>query len=275
MKNTILLACCLICCAVTLKAQNETGFDLGISGTFSSTWILRQNNYGTLAPFANAEVRASEMAYKYTWGGNGGGCLGYKITKHWGVQAEIQYNLTGQNYNDNFEGPATIPQGTFGNINTRVNVQRTVKLDYIQIPIMAKYMVGKKKYKFFACIGPQIGIRTYAYEQVKIAGYVYLPDSVNFTANQKFQSIDVGFAVQTGAQIYATPHLYFDLGFSLYQGIMDINGKALQELGWYDKNHVSYQKSYNFRGGIMIGIHYLFWHERGGLLDISNPGEKK
>jgi hypothetical protein len=138
-----------------------------------------------------------------------------------------------------------------------------------------KFVTGKKNYKFYACLGPQIGIRTYAYEQVKIAGYVYLPDSLNYTADQRFQKVDVGVALQTGAQLYATPHLYFDLGLSAYQGVFDINGKALQELGWYDKNHLSYQKSYNFRGGIMLGIHYMFWHQRGGLLDISNPGEKK
>ncbi len=275
MKKTILLVCCLTGILHFLQAQNETGFDIGVSGTFNSAWILRQNNYGTLAPFANAEVRASEMAYKYTWGGNGGLCLGYKITKHWGVQAEIQYNVTGQNYNDNFEGPAYLPHDTVGSTSSRVNVQRTVKLSYIQIPIMAKFITGKGKFKFYACLGPQIGIRTYAYEQVKIAGTVYLPDSLNFTADQKFQKVDFGIAVQTGAQFYATPHLYFDLGISVYQGVMDINGSALKQLGWYDKNHLSYQSSYNFRGGIMLGIHYMFWHQRGGLLDISKAGEKK
>jgi len=275
MKNTILLVGWVLCSAMNLSAQNETGFDLGVSGTFNSAWILRQNNYGTLAPFANAEVRASEMAYKYTWGGNGGLCLGYKLTRHWGLQAEVQYNVTGQNYNDNFEGPATIPEGTFGSTSQRVNVQRTVRLNYIQIPIMAKFVTGKGKFKYYASLGPQIGIRTAAYEQVKIAGHVYLPDSLNFTANQKFQKVDFGLAVQTGGQFYATPHLYFDLGLSIYQGVLDINGSALKQLGWYDKNHLSYQSSYNFRGGIMLGIHYVFWHQRGGLLDISAPGEKK
>ena len=273
MKKTILLTCWMIYVGNYLAAQ--TGFDLGASGTFSSTWILRQNNYGTLASFSNPIVRASEMNYKSTWGGNGGICLGYKITKHWGVQAEIQYNLTGQKYEDNFTGPATIPEGTFGGINERVNVQRVVKLDYIQIPLMVKFMAGKEKIKFFACLGPQIGIRTSVYEQVKVAGYVYLPDSLKFTSDQKFQKVDVGIALQTGVQLYATSHLYFDIGLSLYQGIIDINGKSLQNLGWYDKNHLSYQKSYNFRGGLMVGIHYMFWHERGGLLDISKPSDKK
>jgi hypothetical protein len=271
MKKNILLAIAAVLFGMCLSAQSEPGFDLGASGSANSIWILRQNNYGTLAPFANSEVRESEMAYKNTYGGNGGICLGYRFTKNWGLQAELQYATAGQNYDDNFEGPATIPEGTFGGINSRVNVQRTVKLSYLQIPIMAKFMVGKKKFKFFACLGPQIGIRTSAYEQVKIAGYVYLPDSLNFTADQKFQKVDFGFAIQTGAQFHATPHLYFELGLSFYQGVTDINGTVLQNLGWYDKNHLSYQKSYNFRGGLMLGIHYVFWHERGGILEISKP----
>ncbi len=273
MKKTILLVCCMIIAVGYMAAQS--GFDLGVSGTFNSTWILRQNNYGTLASFANPIVRGSEMNYKTTWGGNGGLSLGYRITKHWGVQAEVQYNITGQKYEDNFEGPAIIPQGTFGGTSQRVNVQRDVKLGYIQIPVMVKFTAGKEKVRFFACLGPQIGIRTSVYEQVKVAGYVYLPDSLKFTPDQKFQKVDVGVALQAGVQLYATPHLYFDIGLSLYQGIMDINGKALQDLGWYDKNHITYQKSYNFRGGLMVGIHYMFWHERGGLLDISKPSDKK
>ena len=211
MKKNLLLICCLVYINWNLMAQKnfEPGFDIGISGTFSSTFILKQNNYGTLDPFANAIVRQSELAYKATWGENGGICLGYTITKHWGVQTEVQYNLTGQNYEDNFTGPATTRDGTFGAGQMPVNVQRVVKLNYIQIPLMAKYIVGKDKYKFFACLGPQIGFRTYAYQQVKIAGYVYTPDSLNFTTNQRFQTFDVGFALQAGGQFYATQAFVF------------------------------------------------------------------
>ena len=273
MKNSVLLTYLVVCAGLLLSAQNETGFDLGVSGTFNSTWILKQNNYGTLAAFTNAVIQKSRMNYVYTWGGNGGLCLGYKITKHWGLQAEIQYDLTGQKYNDNFEGPAVIPQGKFGGINTRVNVQRQLKLDYIQIPLMVKFVAGKKNIKFFACLGPQIGIRTSAYEQIKVAGHVYLPDSLNFTVNQKFQTFDAGFALQLGVQLYATPHLYFDLGLSAYQGVFDINGKQISTY-YYDHN-LNYQSTYNFRGGIMLGIHYMFWHDRGGLLDLSKAGDKK
>jgi outer membrane protein with beta-barrel domain len=273
MKKNLLLFCLIVSSVTYLPAQKdfEPGLDIGISGTFSASYILKQNNYGTLDPFTNAVVRESELAYKATWGGNGGVCLGYRITKNWGVQTEIQYDIAGQNYEDNFTGPAVIKNDTLGSATQRVNVQRTVKLNYIQIPLMAKYTVGKSKYKFFACLGPQFGIRTYAYQQVKIDGNVYVPDSLNFSSAQRFQTFDFGIALQAGGQFYATKHLYFDIGLSAYQGVYDINGSVLRNLGWYDKNHLSYQKSYNFRGGIMVGIHYAFFREAKETLKLTTP----
>jgi hypothetical protein len=272
MKKSILLITGLILCTLISTAQQ--GFDLGVAGSFNSAWILKQNNYGTLDPFASPEVRQSEMAYKYTWGGSAGVCLGYIFTKHWGLQSGLQYTITGQNYNDNFDGPAYIGSDTIGSVASRVNVQRVVKLSYLQIPLLVKFMAGKDKAKFFACLGPQIGIRTSAYQQVKIAGNVYTPDSLNFTAAQRFQTVDFGFVVQAGVQLYATPHLYFDLGLTAYEGVTDINGTVLKDLGWYDKNHLSYQKSYNFSGGILLGIHYVFSREAGKVLEITKPESK-
>lgn len=270
MKKTVFTVCLLL--GMSFYSTAQTGFDLGASGTFNSAWILKQNDYGTLAAFTNAVVQKSRLNYSATWGGNGGICLGYKATEHWAFQAEVQYNVTGQKYNDNLEGPATIPEGTFGGINSRVNVQRVVKLSYVQIPLLAKYSVGKKKIKFFAAMGPQVGIRTSAYEQIKIAGYVYLPDSLNFTTNQKFKTWDLGLALQAGGQFYTTPHLYFEVALSAYQGVVDINGPEIEP---FVLNHNSvYYQSYNFRVGIMFGIHYIFGHDRGGLLPLSKPADK-
>lgn len=254
MKKNILLAIILL---FTTTGFAQQGFHLGLSGTFNSTWILNQNNYGTLAPFRDPVVRGSEMAYKYTWGGNFGGVVGHNFTEHWGIQAEVQFNITGQKYDDNFSGPATIPEGSFGAPGTRVNVKRSISLGYIQIPLMGKYISGGKKVKFFACLGPQIGLRTGAKETVKIADYTYLPDSLAFSPSEKFKTFDVGITAQAGVEIYASRNVYFDIGLSSYLGLLDINGKVLKTLDWYSKNDVSYQSSRNFRAGLMAGVHFL------------------
>jgi hypothetical protein len=260
MKKNILLFVCLVAVSVCNAQQ---GFNIGISGSINSTFIWRQNNYGTLAPFGDPEVRRSEMNYRFTLGGNGGLELGYNVTHNWGVQIMVQYATGGQNYEDNFIGPATIPEGTFGSSTARVNVQRVIKMGYVQIPVMARYMTTPGKVaKFFVAAGIQFGIRTSSYEQVKIAGHVYLPDSLNFTADQKLQKYDLGLVLQFGTDLYATDHLYFEFGISGYEGLYDINGTGLQKLGWYDKNHITYQESHNAFAGLMAGVHYIFGRGR-------------
>lgn len=239
----------------------QKGFHVGVSGTFNSTWILNQNNYGTLEPFKQSYVKQSEMDYTATWGGNAGVAVGYKFTPLLGIQAEVQYNVTGQKYEDNFEGPATVPTDsgniTLGSASTRVNVKRDIRLGYLQIPLLFKLTAGKSdKAKFLFAIGPQVGFRTKAYERVEVGGYEY--NYLPFKPSEKFKPVDVGLAMQIGAEVYATDYLFIDIALSAYGGLNDLNSKAMKELEWYSKNDVGYQKSYNFRGGLMVGVHYLF-----------------
>lgn len=263
MKRLLVVLLPLAICSVALA---QKGFHVGVSGTFSSTWILNQNNYGTLAPFKQSYVKQSEMDYTLTWGGKSGVVLGYQFDKNFGLKAEVQYNVTGQKYEDNFEGPATVPVGTdsvtLGSASTRVNVKRSIKLQYIQIPIMFKALVGGKrdKVKFLFCIGPQIGIRTYASEEVKVGDIPY--DNLAFKPAQKFKPVDVGLAMQTGIEIYALPYLFIDVALSAYGGLNDLNGKVMKDLEWYSKNDVKYQKSYNFCAGLLVGVHYIFVKHR-------------
>lgn len=258
----ILLAVIVFASCHTAVAQK--GFNIGLTGAFNSAWILNQNNYGTLSPFTNPIVRQSEMNYKPTWGWHLGLALGYNFTKNWGLHTQILYDVTGQKYEDNFEGPAVIPEGTFGSATERVNVKRQVSLSYIQIPLLVKFTTNKGQVaKFFVCLGPQIGFRLSATEKVSVAGYTYEYDSTaNYSPSQKFKTFDIGLALQFGTDIYATDHLYFEIGFNSYGGLADINGKVLRTLDWYSKNDLTYQKSYNFRAGIMLGIHYIIGYGR-------------
>lgn len=259
MKNYILFSILLFNSAL-LVAQK--GFHIGASGTFAATFIYTQNNYGTLAPFAIPVVRGSEMNYKLTWGGRGGVVFGYNFKHNWGLQAEVQYLSTGQNYEDNFTGPASIPGYTFGTGGGRVNVKRSIRLSYVRIPILAKYISnGGHVAKFYCALGPELGIRVGAKEEVKIANHLY--DELALTSKQKFQAVDIGVALQIGTEIYATDNLFFDIGLSSVIGAFDINGKALKNLDWYSKNDVNYQKSFITNVGLVAGIHYLFGEGRG------------
>jgi len=250
--------------SITFFCQAQKGFHIGVSGAFNSIWILNQNNYGTLAPFTNSLVRASEMDYKPTWGGCAGIDLGYNFGRVVGIQSGVQYSFNGQHYEDKFLGPAIIGTDTLGRGADRyVKVERDVRLSYIQVPILVKLMTKPGRVaKFVVSLGPQIGIRTTAKEEVRIAGNLYVPSIYSFTTKEKFRTLDVGFALNLGTEIYATDHLYFHVALANYVAVTDLNGKVLQNLGWYSQNDVEYQKSFNLQTGLSVGIHYIIGQGR-------------
>ncbi len=258
MKKYILAAFVLV--LVNVNAQK--GFHIGASGTFAATFIYTQNNYGTLAPFELGVVRASEMNYKFTLGGRGGVVLGYNFKHNWGLQAEVQYLSTGQKYEDNFTGPADLPSGKVGGGGARVNVKRDIRLTYVRIPLMAKYISnGGHVAKFYCALGPEFGVRILAKEEVRIANRIY-QDTLGFSPDQKFQRFDLGVALQLGTEIFVTDNLYLDIGLSGVIGAWDINGKALKNIDWYSKNDLNYQKSFVTNVGIVAGIHYIIGQGR-------------
>ncbi len=243
--------------ASSVRAQE--GFHIGVNGAFNASFILNQNNYGTLAPFSQPPVKQSELAYIFTPGGNAGINLGYNFKRDWGVEAHLLYNKAGQHYEDDMSGPAVLPQGTFGTPgNNRVKVKRNIDFQYLQIPVLVKYSVGDKLTKFYVSAGPVIGTRLTAKENVNIAGYDYLPDSIKFTTNEKFSPIDFGFALNFGVEIWFKEAWFINIGLHSFCSILDINGKKMREVDYYSKNDIEYQQSRNFYTGLNVGVNYLF-----------------
>jgi hypothetical protein len=266
------------------------GLHVGAQGSFNSTWILQQNNYNTLNLFYLAIVRQSEMDYVFTWGGQVGGEIGYNFIKRFGIEFDPSFSWAGQSYDDNFTGPvAVMANGQTGNITVNgtsytnvnlpdpqyavikngvttypywsgnynyVNVRREVKFTYLQFPIYAKYQthIGDIA-NYYLMVGPQVNYRESASESVWVNYYPYANPN-NFTPDQKFKKLDYGVSLNTGVDIYATDWMYFNLGLVSFIAINDLNGDALKNLGWYDKNHVSYQQSRNFYMGFHAGIHF-------------------
>jgi hypothetical protein len=247
-----------------INADAQRGFHIGVSGAFNSIWILNQNNYGTLAPFQIGVVRTSEMDYKPTWGGAFGIDLGYNFGRVVGIQSGVQYSFNGQHYEDKFLGPAIIGTDTFGTVGDRyVPVERDIRLSYIQVPVLVKFMTKPGRVaKFVASFGPQIGVRTTAKEEIRVAGNIYVPGNYAFTSREKFKTLDVGFALNLGTEIYATDNLYFHVALANYVAVTDLNGKVLKSLGWYSQNDVEYQKSFNLQTGLSVGIHYIIGEGR-------------
>ena len=246
------------------------GLNVGVVGSFNSSWILNQNNFGTLEKFQDPLVRQSELAYIFTWGGNVGADLTYNFHKRWGISFQPSYSWAGQNYNDDMWGAVGVPktsdtlQGWYVPAKgaKRTNVKRDIKLNYFQIPILVRFQtkIGDNA-NFYVQLGPQIGVRTFAKESVQIKGYDYV-SATSFPPNKRFNLIDAGLALNFGVDIYATDWLYFNLGLANYVGLTDLNGKVIKDLDWYSKNDVGYQKSYNMRVGLQAGVHFFLKKQR-------------
>jgi hypothetical protein len=257
----------------------RTGLHLGVQGAFNSTWILQQNNYNTLNLFYIPIVRQSEMDYVFTWGGQVGATIGYNFIKRFGIEFQPSFSWAGQTYDDNFVGPVAAvanSNGTFSpdpsvvanpaNPNNPnpyfvgtykyVNVRREVKFNYLQFPIYAKYQthIGDIA-NYYLMLGPQVNFRDGGSENIWVNHWQYkYPGELSI--DQKFQKIDYGITLNTGVDIYATEWMYFNVGLVTFYAFNDLNGPALKELGWFDKNHVSYQESHSFYMGLHAGIHF-------------------
>jgi hypothetical protein len=243
-------------------AYAQKGFHIGAVGSVNNTWVLNQNNFSNLYPFVDTIIRTSELDYKLTWGYTAGVALGYNFNHMLGIESQVVVTGTGQRYEDKLQGPAVLGIKPYGD-NTpegRVKVTRDVRLTYVQIPVMFKFTSKKGRVgKFYGMLGPQFGFRISAKETLKLEEDEYAPQ---LRAKDKFRPVDIGLALQLGADIYATDHLYFNVGLSLYGGLMDTNGKLLREFPWHSQNDPGYQKTYHFRGGLIAGVHYIIGEGR-------------
>jgi opacity protein-like surface antigen len=223
----------------TVMAQK--GFHLGFGGGVTSAWILNQNNARTLEDYE--DIAKSELAYKLKFGYQLGGILGYNLTKNYGIQLQVSYEKTGQDYEDNFT-PNAGP----------LNVVRNIDLSYISLPVLFKYTSTRAtKIKAYALAGVQFNFLTNAKEEVYL-NQSLKPDSL--MAFDKFNHFDFGFALGGGADIFFLNNFYLNIGIYNYIGISDINSDAVKD--FISKNDKGYKGSKNFRSGLNIGLHYLF-----------------
>ena len=237
MKKTLLTLSIVL--FVGAAAQAQQGIHFGFHGQMNSIWILNQNNY-----------EYSEMDYEYKFGPNGGLTLGYNWEDNFGIQVEFNYAQMGQDYSDIMKDFGPTEDTSKPDLQTKVLTYRYVDLNYLQVPILFKYMEGDTKdaIKYQLLGGLQLGYllsaeQTYTADvmnidpddqkPVDIAPQSGVPDfrgnaSVNGT--DYFQKLDVGLLLDVGADIYVNDKLYFSPSFRGYYGFFDINAKETRNL---------------------------------------------
>jgi hypothetical protein len=233
-KIYVMTAFLLLLLATPVLAQEkyQSQWYLGVGGNLNVTWIINQNTYGQ-----------SELAYTTTIGWIGNLNLGFDYSEHWGFKMEIGYGRMGQKYDDT---------------RAEASVTRDIKLDYVLIPIMAKFRAGGKTVKFYAMVGPQLGILMKAKQSYLVDGQkapefdgidVSKEDIKDrYTKAAAFVRMDLGIEITPGK------HFMIDIGLSNAFSITDLNA---DDWRMPDINN-EYQISHNYYAGLNLGFNYKF-----------------
>ena len=235
----------------SMKAQSETfdetGFNIGINAGINESSIFHEQTYSLtrLMPFA--------FSIKFA----AGALIGYNFSENAGIAIGISTAGAGENYSDAEGG---------------ITYTKSVKLNYMQVPILFKYMDGEGSNHYYAMGGPQLMFLSNSSMsisndkfQTKIPNYVdgtnitpdMIPISPKSTAGSLFQKTDIGFRLEVGEDFSLSDNIYLNAGLDAYIGFTDINIPDMRTTFRFGGETYSYKASQNFIGGIVAGIHYI------------------
>lgn len=231
MKKLITLLSLFFVLSGFVKAQDVEGFHAGLNIGGNNTWILHQYVY---------DSTSLEHDFKATFGFSGGLALGYNFSHGMGIQTEVYYSSQGQNYEERDYG--------FGFV-----VGKSIKLNYIQIPVYFKFTGGEAPAKFFVMVGPQFGLLSSS--EIKITTSF---GDTSVTDKKHFQSSDISISLGTGVDISVSDNAYISAGMRFSYGLMDINGPDDRKSFTHGTTSYPYKASTNALAGLFVGFHYLF-----------------
>ncbi len=181
---------------------------------------------------SNLEVQTSsggQISTDATIGFGAGILLGFNFSNNVGVQGEVIYSTLNQKYSED-------------------DVEKEIKLEYINVPLLLSYNTGKlKPVNFNVVAGPQIGISVGS----EFGG------NADENAVLSVKKGDLGFAYGAGFDFGLNTAKTFRLGigFRGVYGLVDIsdNSNNLESGSYYvlDKAHVKTYSAY-------FGVSFLF-----------------
>jgi outer membrane autotransporter protein len=186
--RTLLVLIGFFIASMGVATAQKVEFGLRLMPTFSS-FDLKNSSGGTVDGKANFGFGASAF-------------LGYNFNSHIGLQTEVIYSTASQKY-------------------TESDVERNIKLKYVNIPLLLSLNTGKHSLINFNIVaGPQIGIS--AGTDLKVSGG-------NGTNNQNavlaIRKGDLGFAYGAGLDFAVSPshNARFGVGYRGVRGLVDIS----------------------------------------------------
>ena len=137
-----------------------------------------------------------------------GGYAEIKVTDKFSVQPEISYSAQG-----------TKAEDSYSDMYGSITIDLTQKLNYLNVPVMAKYYVDKK---FYVEAGPQIGFLLSA-EQKAVAKGIYYGETINETekVDNKSSLNSTDFGINIGLGFNFTDKIGANLRYT--SGLSDID----------------------------------------------------
>jgi hypothetical protein len=233
MKKVLFIT--LVCIITSNFLYAQKGYGGGVNFAYHMVWTLNQNAYGDLEL---DEVSTFHPAF---------GIHGfYNFSDMIGVWLEINKVTLGQKYED-------IPSF----------IIRDIKMNYLAIPIMAKYTSEGDMARFHFMIGPELAFLTKATQVYQKNGSNYTGtiknlDGVNFDRaaediKDRYIKMDFMLAFDIGADISLTENLILNGGVRANYGFRDINAEAYRmnnKTGTYTATHNTYF-------GLQVGVSYF------------------
>ena len=140
-----------------------------------------------------------------------GGVVEFIINDKFSVQPELIYSRQGSKVTmDIYE------------METKISVDAVMKLDYINIPVMAKYYI---KDSFSIQVGPQIGFIVKAEGEVEASA---MGMTVKTSESMKDEVNSVDFGVNFGLGYELPVGVFFDARYNL--GITKVNSESFEDM---------------------------------------------
>lgn len=187
----------------------------------------------TVSSFEVTTSSGGKVTGEATLGYGAGILLGFNFSDHIGIQGEAIYSTLSQKYSEQ-------------------DVEREIKLEYINIPLLLSYNTGKlKPVNFNIVAGPQIGI--------SVGSELLTSDGSdpNGDAVLSVKKGDLGFAYGAGFDfgLNAAKTFRLGIGFRGVYGFFDIsdnsNNTSTESYYVLDKAHVKTYSAY-------LGVSFLF-----------------
>jgi len=221
------------CLKITLLSFTFLFFSLGLTGLRA-----QKAEFGIryMPTISNLDVQTSsggKITTDATIGFGAGVLLGINLSDHFAIQGEVIYSKLNQKYSED-------------------NLNKEIKLEYINIPLLLAYNTGKlNPVNFNVVVGPQIGI------SVGSQLFTSSETDPNGDAVLSVKKGDLGFAYGAGLDfgLNAAQTFRLGIGFRGVYGLVDIsdNSNNLESGSYYvlDKANVKTYSAY-------LGLSFLF-----------------